>query len=242
MGSFELIRKKNLYEDIVAQVIKKVNEGYFAPGEQLPGERDLALQLGVNRNSLREALRVLEFMRVLEKRAGEGVFVRDPAREVSLEAVIQRMLLEDGLDYDSVQDTYEAILIVEIHLAKMAARRTDASAGARLAALMVRMEGALEDAITFTALDKEFHLTVGQLGHSSVLFSILSTMWQVMNKYAEVLHRSRERRLLCLEGHARIVAAIREQRDEEAGREMERHLKGGLRAILDKSSPAREDH
>lgn len=241
MGSFDPIKKKNLYEDIVAQVIKKVNEGYFAPGEQLPGERDLALQLGVNRNSLREALRVLEFMRVLEKRAGEGVFVRDPAREVSLEAVIQRMLWEDGLDYDSVQDTYEAILIVETHLTKMAARRGDASEWANLTELMVRMKDALDDAISFTALDKEFHLIVGQMGHSPVLFSILSTMWQVMKKYAEVLHHSQDKRLLCLEGHQRIVAAIGEQKEEEAGREMERHLKGGLRAILDKSSRTRKD-
>lgn len=240
MRNFEPIKKKNLYEDIVAQMIKKVNEGTFAPGEQLPGERELALQLGVNRNSLREALRVLEFMRVLEKRAGEGVFVRDPAREVSLEAVIQRMLREDGLDYDSVQDTYEAILIVETHLAKMAARREDELAGAHLAELMVRMEGALDDAITFTALDKEFHLTVGQMGQSTVLFSILSTMWQVMDKYAEVLHLSQERRLLCLEGHGRIVTAIREQREEEAGREMARHLKGGLKAMLANSSRTRK--
>ena len=240
MGNFEPIKKKNLYEDIVAQVIKKVNEGTFAPGEQLPGERELALQLGVNRNSLREALRVLEFMRVLEKRAGEGVFVRDPAREVSLEAVIQRMLREDGLDYDSVRDTYEAILIVETHLAKMAARREDELAEVHLAELMVRMEGALDDAITFTALDKEFHLTVGQMGHSTVLFSILSTMWQVMDKYAEVLHLSPERRLLCLEGHGRIVTAIREQREEDAGREMTRHLKGGLKAMLAESSRTRK--
>ncbi|CAA7601200.1 GntR-type HTH domain protein [Acididesulfobacillus acetoxydans] len=110
---------------------KKDRGGHYHPGEQLPGERDLAFQLGVNRNSLREALRVLEFMCVVEKRAGEGVFVLDPARDVSLEAVVQHMLLEDGLDDDSVESTYEAIVIVEVHLARLAARKGNEAEGWR---------------------------------------------------------------------------------------------------------------
>lgn len=52
---------------MAGQFLNLIHEGYFRPGDQLPGERELAAFLGVNRGTLREALRVLEFVRVVEK-------------------------------------------------------------------------------------------------------------------------------------------------------------------------------
>jgi GntR family transcriptional repressor for pyruvate dehydrogenase complex len=229
---FDQIKKKNLYEEIASQIIKKINEGHYLPGQQLPGERELAVQLGVNRGSLREALRVLEFMRVLEKRVGEGVFVRDPARESSLEAVIFRFLAEDGLDQESLKATFEAIVIVESSMARLAARRFIGEDIALLKNLTDRMDPAVEDPDGFTDLDLEYHLTVGRLGHSPVLFSVSSTMWIIMKRYAHALHLSRELRQKCADGHRLITQAIAAGDEHAAGREMERHLKGALNTLL----------
>ncbi|MFZ5650259.1 MAG: FadR/GntR family transcriptional regulator [Bacillota bacterium] len=235
---FDQIKKKNLYEEIAGQVMRKIAGGHYRPGQQLPGERDLAVQLGVNRGSLREALRVLEFMRVVEKRVGEGVFVKDPDRESSLEAIIFRFLVEDGLDQDSLKGTYEAIVIVESNMARLAARRAAGEGLTRLEELTARMESSLDDDRLFTDLDQEYHLLVGRLGNSPVLFSVASTMWIIMKKYAYALHMAPERRKKCALGHRAITAAIVSGDEETAGREMERHLKGALSTLLNGAAPA----
>lgn len=229
---FDQIKKKNLYEEIASQIIKKINDGQYLPGQQLPGERGLAVQLGVNRGSLREALRVLEFMRVVEKKVGEGVFVRDPSRESSLETVIFRFLAEDGLDPDSLKATFEAIVILESSMARLAARRSSAEERTRLVDLTARMASMVDDPEGFTDLDQEYHLLVGQLGNSPVLFSVSSTMWIIMKRYAHALHLSLDLRQKCADGHRLITAAIASGNEDAAGREMERHLKGALSTLL----------
>ncbi|MHB8156254.1 MAG: FadR/GntR family transcriptional regulator [Desulfocucumaceae bacterium] len=235
---FDQIKKKNLYEEIASQVIRKINEGHYLPGQQLPGERELAVQLGVNRGSLREALRVLEFMRVVEKKVGEGVFIRDPSRESSLETIIFRFLAEDGLDQESLKGTFEAIVIVESNMARMAARRATGEDLARLKEITDRMSSPLDDSDHFTDLDQEYHLLVGKLGYSPVLFSVSSTMWIIMKRYAHALHLSRELREKCAEGHRLITGAIIAGDEETAGREMDRHLKGALSTLLSGTVPA----
>ncbi|MFZ5642065.1 MAG: FadR/GntR family transcriptional regulator [Bacillota bacterium] len=229
---FDQIKKKNLYEEIASQIIKKINEGQYLPGQQLPGERELAVQLGVNRGSLREALRVLEFMRVVEKKVGEGVFIKDPSRESSLEALIFQFLAEDGLDHESLTGTFEAIVIVESNMARLAARRCSEEDKASLKGLSEKMDLMVDDPDAFTDLDQEFHLMVGRLGHSPVLFSVSSTMWIIMKRYAHALHMSRELRQKCAEGHRHIASAIIAGDGDLAGREMERHLKGALSTLL----------
>ena len=226
------VKKKNLYQEIAGQLMKLITNGHFKPGQQMPGERELAARLGVNRTSLREALRVLEMMRIVEKRVGEGVYVRDISRESSLEALVFRFLAEDGLDRDSLRGAGEAIVIVESNIARLAAERAANGDLARLDELLDQMNAGIDDIKTFTALDYDFHMLIGQLAQSPVLFSVVSTMWIIMKRYAAALHCATERRLKCLEGHRRIAAAIMAADGDTACREMECHLNGAVVALI----------
>lgn len=226
------VKKRNLYEEIAGQIMQLIARGHFKPGQQMPGERELSAQLGVNRGSLREALRVLEMMRIVEKRVGEGVYVRDVSRDASLEALVFRFLVEDGLDSESMRGACEAIVIVESSMARLAALRASDEEISRLALLLDKTENSMDDLEAFTGLDHDFHLLVGQLGQSPVLFAVASTMWIIIKRYAGVLHRQRERRAKCLAGHRRIAAAIAARDGETAYREMEQHLKGAVSALM----------
>ncbi len=226
------IKKKNLYEEIARQIMKLISEGHFKPGQQIPGERELAAELGVNRGSLREALRVLEMMRIVEKRIGDGVYVRDTIRDASLEALVFRFLAEDGLDRDSLEGVSEAIVIVESNMARLAAARAQKDDLDRLRLLIVEMELHIDNPGRFTELDRNFHLLIGELGKSPVLYSVAYTMWIIMSRYADALHREPERRARCLNGHHLIAAALAAGDGENACREMERHLKGAVRALV----------
>ncbi|MBI2773120.1 MAG: FadR family transcriptional regulator, partial [Chloroflexi bacterium] len=70
------IRRDRLYQGIVSQLGALIERGELKPGDQLPAERQLAEQFEVSRASVREALRSLELIGVVETRAGGGTFVR----------------------------------------------------------------------------------------------------------------------------------------------------------------------
>src|SRR5579859_5818875 len=74
----QIIEGRRLYRQIAAQLSALIASGEFKPGQRLPGERELARQLGVSRPSVREALIALEVEEKVEVRVGSGVFVSQP--------------------------------------------------------------------------------------------------------------------------------------------------------------------
>src|SRR5437667_137685 len=73
----EPVRKTRIYEEVASQIQRLISEGRLRPGDHLPPERELAERFGVSRTSVRDAIRVLELMGLLEPRQGEGTVVRD---------------------------------------------------------------------------------------------------------------------------------------------------------------------
>jgi fatty acid metabolism transcriptional regulator FadR len=82
---FTEINMKNLSDEISRQIINRILSGILSPGEKLPTERDMAKQMNVNRNTLREALRRLESIGLLNVRQGDGIYVRDYRESGNLE-------------------------------------------------------------------------------------------------------------------------------------------------------------
>src|SRR2546425_3816623 len=97
-NKFMPIDKTSLSEEIAGQIMSLVSSGDLMPGQKLPSERELCLRFGVGRSSLREALRCLTIVGVLETRVGEGTFLaidRKSTRELqSLAYLVCRLLLE----------------------------------------------------------------------------------------------------------------------------------------------------
>ena len=83
------IKSTRIYEEIVRQVKPLIAEGRLKSGDRLPPERELAEKFVVSRTSVREALRALESLGLVEIRAGEGAFVR----EISVDALIEPLAL-----------------------------------------------------------------------------------------------------------------------------------------------------
>src|SRR2546426_12570608 len=74
---FRAVRKGRRFEQVAEQIQRLVAEGTLKAGDRLPAERDLARQFGVGRSSLRDAIRTLETMGVVESRHGAGTVIRD---------------------------------------------------------------------------------------------------------------------------------------------------------------------
>lgn len=113
----------SIYRDLTRQILS----GVLAPGSRLPGERELAAQYKTNRNTLREAVRRLEQMRLVTVRHGQGVTVSDFRRTGTMELLSP--LLESSRDFSElaniVRDLLPARLIVLEFAARLAVARAD---------------------------------------------------------------------------------------------------------------------
>jgi DNA-binding transcriptional regulator YhcF (GntR family) len=79
------VRKKSVPEEIIHEIKSLIDAGYLLPGSKLPGERELAQRMNVSRPSLREALRVLSLLGVIENRPGSGTYLASSAERWPVE-------------------------------------------------------------------------------------------------------------------------------------------------------------
>ncbi|MGC8873827.1 MAG: FadR/GntR family transcriptional regulator, partial [Chloroflexia bacterium] len=81
MNLWEPLPRYRLCDAAVDRIRRMIDSGQLKPGDRLPPERDLAERLGIARSSIREALRILEGMGLIEVRPGTGIFAREPSEE-----------------------------------------------------------------------------------------------------------------------------------------------------------------
>jgi DNA-binding FadR family transcriptional regulator len=105
----EPIKSTRIYQEIVRQIKTMVQEGRLKSGDRLPAERDLAERFKVSRASVREALRALQSMGLIEIRSGEGTFVR----EISVESLIEPLALVILTQREAVEELFEARRVLE---------------------------------------------------------------------------------------------------------------------------------
>jgi GntR family transcriptional regulator, transcriptional repressor for pyruvate dehydrogenase complex len=220
-------------EQAVGAIMSLLTSGELGPGDRLPTERDLAVRLGVSRSTVREAIRGLEMMRVLQARHGEGIFVTSLDAALLLEATgFAMQLMRDH----EVVDLLEVRAILEGAAAGLAsARMTDEQRRT-----LVRRLEELDAAATADALleaDIAFHASIAAGAGNLVLASLLDT-------FSARTYRARHLRAgLGLDdalvrsqaAHRRIYEAV-VSRDPEAARASASahvaNLAGWLRSVL----------
>jgi GntR family transcriptional repressor for pyruvate dehydrogenase complex len=158
-------------EQAAAAIMAMITSGELGPGDRLPAERDLALRLGISRSTIREAIRGLNMLRVLDVRHGDGIFITSLDASSLLEVTgFAMQLLRDR----EVLDMFEVRAILEGAATALATSRiTDE----QRAALGVRLD-VLEAATTiddFLEADIAFHGSVAAAAGNPMLASLLET-------------------------------------------------------------------
>lgn len=129
----------SLTDDAIEQIKAMIVSGELRPGDRLPPEKDLADRLGLSRNSLREAVKALEVIRVVDVRRGDGTYVTSLDPALLLEAI------SFGLDLHndrSVLELFAVRRVLEAHAAGLAAQRADAEQIAALEAEIATVDAA----------------------------------------------------------------------------------------------------
>lgn len=162
--------------DVVVFGIKRmILDGELAPGDQLPIEKDLAPRLGVSRSSLREGVRALSIMGVLESRRGSGTYVT--ALDASL--LLAPMGFVVDLQHSAgVQQVHSVRRFLETEAAELAALRISAQEVEEAEAIFERAEAAIadEDHETVLECDMAFHRLVAEASGNAVLASLIEAL------------------------------------------------------------------
>lgn len=117
------LSRSRLYEKIAALLLKRIIKGEMQVGGKLPTERNLALAFEVNRSTVREALKKLESLNVIEIRHGDGVYVRNYLESPNLELINALFYLDDTLDTDILMTLLEVRRVLVPEMAYIAASR-----------------------------------------------------------------------------------------------------------------------
>ena len=231
---FQPIRRSRLYEGIVRQIQDLIGAQHLAPGDRLPGERELADALSVSRASVREALRVLHYIGVVDVRPGEGTFVAttpptplDPSmysllseRTALLDLVEARRILEEGI----------------VHLAARRATKDDLEA---LEEFLTSREPELDSGRRDVASDLQFHTMLAEATGNMVLVSAMRHLNEMWLQAREKTGRKDTTPRKALRFHRQILAAVRRRQPAAARRALRRHLEDmradieGRRGIAD---------
>src|SRR5687768_6527726 len=159
-----------LTDEAIEQIRGLIRTGDLPPGARLPPENELATQLGLSRNSMREAVKALELVRVLDVRRGDGTYVTSLEPRLLLEGLgLAVELLQD----DSILSVVEVRRLLEPAATGLAAERITDDGLRALETRLQEMEAAGTDAERQVAADAAFHLDVFAATRNQTLLSVL---------------------------------------------------------------------
>ncbi len=218
-----LKRKTRLYEDIVQQFMKKIEDGELKAGDRLPTERELVLQLGVSRTSIREALRAMELLGIIESKVSEGTFIKPSG----VDRAILSLGSSEGADERRTLEMYEIRLLLETYGARQAARNR---ADRHLEDLRLAIEAMKEEIARGSRGregDKRFHKILAEAAGNGILLSILSLCDDMIDSSIAVANAHVNTNDI-IEEHQKMYDAVLARDEKAAERLMRAHVKRAL--------------
>ena len=225
-SGWEPVQRIRTYEQVMAQIEERILDGRLKAGDKLPSERELAQSLGVSRPSLRESLRVLEALGVVEiHRGGEGgaVLVESPGA-----GMVNLLKLQIALAHFSWEDVLETRLVLEVWSVEEAAYRADENDHSALTEILDRMDDPTIDSAEFNRLDAAFHVRIadstGNALTSHFMGSIRTAIHRQMVQMYAQLEDWRETAKTVRAEHREILAAIVDRDGARAADLVRQHI------------------
>jgi GntR family transcriptional repressor for pyruvate dehydrogenase complex len=210
----------------------RILSGELGAGERLPNERDLAQALGVNRASVREAVKRLEFLELVDVVHGQGTFVRPLGGSSSLQVIESLLRDPRTVTPDLMRELLEFRRDVTLRVIELAALRRTEPQLERARALLAEESGLGADPARALALDLEWNQLLGE-ATGNLLYQLVSNLFTKLVAQLGPLYYNRGRDWRrSQETHAELLAAIEARDAAGARRVLERMLDYSETAIL----------
>lgn len=174
----KLKRPQLLYQAVQDEVKAYIIEHALVPGDALPPETELAEQLGVSRNSVREAVKSLETLGIVEARTGAGLFVRS----FSFDPLLENLAYGLMFDLKDLADILELRFHIEHSMIDQAVAAVTEEQLQELYAILSRMRTALAQGEEYTEEDRLFHSTLWANVKNRSVGKLVDAFWMVFSQ------------------------------------------------------------
>ncbi len=229
--TYQPIKRKRISEDVARNIMDMIREKELHPGDKLPSERELSQALQVSRTSLREGMRTLAFMNIIDIRSGDGTYVSSLKPEVLVEHLDFVLSIDDS----SIFQLLQVRQLIEPELAAIAAEKITDEELEELNECLYRIRDNRGKLSILTELDVDLHMLIAQAAHNPFLDRFMASLRFLSKKSRERTIQVPTIRRQAQEDHEAIVAAINARNPEAARKAMRNHLiniESGLRKAI----------
>ncbi len=218
--------KQKVYELVFEKLQQEILAGRYEVGDKLPSERELAISYQVSRNSIREAIRLLELRNLVEIKHGDGTFIKNISIKSTKNDMVNVLL---NTDKTSIYEMLELRLILESQCAFFAALRANTQDFEKIANSLEIMKAADDDEKLGIQADLSFHIAIAEATHNKVLVELIASLVPHIRNTIEVTRKYRlaEKTNISrtFDEHKQIYLAISRGDSEQAKTLMENHIR-----------------
>lgn len=212
------MEKQTLGEKAAQTLLEMIQKEGFVPGDKLPTEAELAESLGVGRNTVREALRILMSRNIVTIRQGSGTFISE-----------KKGVVDDPLGFSMMEDRrrltgdlIQVRLMLEPQLAALAAQNATKEDLQKLEQIKGELEELIRQRKDYSFKDSQFHEQIANCSHNRIMTNLVPVITEGVRMFAASVQETEYEQTLS--SHRRIFEAIRDRRGEDARMEMYFHL------------------
>lgn len=210
--------KQTLAEITARRLLTMIQENSYAVGDKLPTEVELVETLGVGRNTVREALRILMSRNIVTIRQGSGTFISD-----------KNGVADDPLGFSMIddrrkltEDLIQIRVMLEPPIAALAAQNATAQDIEALGAILSELEALIEGRQDYAEKDSQFHAQIANCSHNLVMTNLIPVITDGIRVFADSVQETEYDQTLV--SHRQIYEAIKARRPVEAQQAMQFHL------------------
>ena len=216
----EPIKKTRIAEEVADRIRMFDLDGTFPAGRPLPSERLLRERFGVSRGSIRDALRILEMIGLLETRHGQGTF----PQELTVDRLVAPLASVMTYRQDLRDELMDVRRMFEPAVARAAATRATDEDFSDFQRILDAQRRKLETGRSAIVEDTAFHAALARSTHNRVVVSIMAILNDLLVESRTLALKQKGRPERSMEGHEAVVAALRRREAEGAARAMYNHI------------------
>src|SRR5690554_4319083 len=220
-------KRENLSRQVFEQLKQQIIIGRWKPGKKIPSENELSEMLNVSRVTVREALQTLVALDLLEKKQGEGTFVKELSGETYIDALLPTFV---NLKRSKAHSVHEYRKIIEVGAMELVVERVTEEDIEELKRILGKMKLYSKDLKRFALEDLNFHLTLCQITKNP----IIEKSNYLMKDYLKETMLEVIKAMGSEDGiyyHGQIIEAIEDRDKKQAKELMEKHLDNNLNYI-----------
>lgn len=215
-------KEKQAYHQVIEYISKQVESGTLKKGDKIPTERKLVEMLGIGRNSIREALKILDIIGIVDRRQGDGTYIREEFDKWFSEPMSIAFMLSET----SRNEIFEFRNMIEVEIATLAAERITDEEIEKLSKIYNKLTST-EDEMLNAKYDKEFHSLIAKASNNIIIINSYNAMDYMLDLFIydlRVIAFDNEGKDLVENVHRELFDTIVNRKSKEARQAMKNHM------------------